>query len=235
MYSSSALLHELQRVSLNPCAMGIAGRSGGGHQHVCEHSYPDPRSGDSLDESRELDFATAENLPLVARTLAQLGGVVIVEYDADRQRLVFRAGRSESGTRQPTPIEQHASSSRSIAFDYDVEGSERRSLGSVDVDAGAWWSAELTVPNGDAGQQGGTLFLRLERHGVPLDGYLGATDVELSLPEAEVDQIAGLLIRLVDQAHQDGVVLSRPRVRERIWRRYTLSGCTGDARRLRLV
>lgn len=233
MHSSFSVRQEFQRLPVSLCAMGSTRRAGG--RHVREHSHPGGPSAVPLAETSELDFASAENLLRMARTLAEVGGVVIVEYDSEQRRLVFRArGAQRAPMAKPMRPEQDAASPRSTPFDYEDGGSERRSLGSVSVDAEAWWSAELTVPDGDVGRQGGTLFVRLKRHGVGLDGYLGATEIDVSLPEAEVDQVIALLTGLVDQARRDGVVSSRPRVNERM-PRYLPPRTARAERRLRLI
>jgi hypothetical protein len=97
------------------------------------------------------------------------------------------------------------------ALDYEDEGSERLSLGSVAVEDGSWWSAALTVPEGDAhsGRGRGTLFLRLARHGSPPSDYRGEVEMELSVPGAEADAVVALLAGVVDQARRDGVLPAR--------------------------
>jgi hypothetical protein len=102
-----------------------------------------------------------------------------------------------------------ASSSQAGALDYEDEGSERLSLGSVALDAESWWSAALSVPGSDMGSGDDALFVRLERHGSLPDGYRGSVEAELSLPGSEIDSVVTLLRGIVDQARQDGVLPAR--------------------------
>jgi hypothetical protein len=62
--------------------------------------------------------------------------------------------------------------------DYEQEPAERRVLGSVQVDAVAWWSGALTVPDGNDG----AALLKLTRHG----------------PEAHTDGAIDAVVRLTE-------------------------------------
>lgn len=86
---------------------------------------------------------------------------------------------------------------------YESEGSERRSLGSVAVTAGARWIATLTVPVG----REHVAFVELERRGdLPL-GYRGSEErAAFSFPSGEADAVVNLLAGLVAQGRADGVL-----------------------------
>jgi hypothetical protein len=87
--------------------------------------------------------------------------------------------------------------------EYESEGSERRSLGSVDVASDARWTGMLTVPivNADVA------FFQLERRGETPPNYRGAEETAaFSLPIAEADAVVALLSGLVAQARTDGVL-----------------------------
>jgi hypothetical protein len=88
---------------------------------------------------------------------------------------------------------------------YDDEGSEARSLGSVSVGAGAWWSVALSVP-GTPEAARDTVLLRIERHGAPAVEGHGHVGVDLILPPAEIDALVTLLVGVVAQARRDGVL-----------------------------
>jgi hypothetical protein len=98
---------------------------------------------------------------------------------------------------------------REWPLQYQDEGSERLSLGSVSVGAEAWWSVALSVPDGEGGAAADTIFVRFERHGSHPSGYRGSVEAELSLPRAEVDAIVTLLAGVVDQARRDSVLPAR--------------------------
>ncbi|HYM68871.1 MAG TPA: hypothetical protein VEZ44_04685 [bacterium] len=101
---------------------------------------------------------------------------------------------------------------------YEAESSERRTIGSVSVTGGGWWSAALTVPITDPG----AAFLHVERRGDLPAGYRGGEDAaSLAMPVGEVDAVVALLVGLIRHAQADGVLpgagASEPakRVRER--------------------
>jgi hypothetical protein len=99
-----------------------------------------------------------------------------------------------------------ASGSRAGSLGYEHEGSERQALGSITVEGGSWWSAALSVPEGDVGTGRDTLFLRLQRHGSPPVDYRGSVEAELTLPLSEIDAVVRLVAGIVDQARRDGVL-----------------------------
>jgi hypothetical protein len=88
---------------------------------------------------------------------------------------------------------------------YDDEGSEARSLGSVSVGAGAWWSVALSVPGASKAARD-TVLVRIERHGPPADERHGQVGVDLILSPAEIDALVTLLGGVVAQARRDGVL-----------------------------
>jgi hypothetical protein len=89
---------------------------------------------------------------------------------------------------------------------YESEGSERRSLGSVNVAADARWLASLTVPIAT----GDVVFVHVERRGALPAGYRGGKEaVAFSLPISEADALVDLLAGIVAQARQDGVLPGR--------------------------
>jgi hypothetical protein len=88
-------------------------------------------------------------------------------------------------------------------FLYESEGSEHRSLGSISIEAGARWTATLTVPIPPRS----IAFLQLERRGDLPAGYLGAEESALlSLPIGETEAVIALLTGVVAQARRDGVL-----------------------------
>ena len=93
---------------------------------------------------------------------------------------------------------------------YESEGSEKRTLGSVSVTAGARWTATLTVPVG----RDHVAFLELERRGdLPL-GYRGSEErAAFSFPAGEADALVSLLAGLVAQGRADGVLRGDSRER----------------------
>jgi hypothetical protein len=87
--------------------------------------------------------------------------------------------------------------------EYESEGSERRSLGSVDVASDARWTGTLAVPivNADVA------FFQFERRGATPPNYRGSEEsAAFSLPIAEADAVVALLSGLVAQARTDGVL-----------------------------
>jgi hypothetical protein len=93
---------------------------------------------------------------------------------------------------------------REQAFRYESEGSARLSQGAVSVGPEAWWSVALSVPDAEGHRPDDTLFLQLERHGVPPADYRGDTEIQLSLPRSEVDAVVALLAGVVSEAHRSG-------------------------------
>lgn len=86
---------------------------------------------------------------------------------------------------------------------YESEGSERRTLGSIPVNAVARWTATLTVPIDGAD----VAFLQVARRGPLPPGYRGAEEsVLLSLPTGEVDAVIALVAGVVAHARRDGVL-----------------------------
>lgn len=84
---------------------------------------------------------------------------------------------------------------------YESEGSERRTVGSVSVASGSWWTATLALPTTDPG----AVFLHVERHGQRADGYLGGEDaMSLALPAGEIDAVVCLIVALVKDARASG-------------------------------
>lgn len=116
---------------------------------------------------------------------------------------LFRAGMH--GTRGPS-IEETRRRVRERANEYEDGGSERRSLGAISVPGGAWWAGTLVAPTSDAGSDGDVVFLRFQRHGERPAGYLGETQMDLSVPRSELGAVVRLVTGLVDQARQDGVI-----------------------------
>ena len=174
--------------------------------------------------ARELPSLTADNLPIVAQTLAQLGELVMLGYDERARRFVCFAraprpaaptaaspGHPEADLLERKPAHSTERTGRRGAVDaaigaleYEAGGNERCVLGSVTTDAGSWWSVVLAVP-GDT-PAGNTLFVRLARHGPTPADYRGAIEAELSLPASEVDSVVVLLTGVIDQARRDGVL-----------------------------
>jgi hypothetical protein len=91
---------------------------------------------------------------------------------------------------------------------YEDEGSERRSLGSVAVGGGAWWSIALTVPASTASAREDVVLVRLERHGEMPAGVPSSAADALLLPASEIEAVLLLLAGVVDQARRDGVLPS---------------------------
>ena len=86
---------------------------------------------------------------------------------------------------------------------YEDEGSTREAHGAVSVGRGAWWSAVLATPIDPS--WGGTVVLRLERHGDDAPGARGAREALLVAGD-ELDAIVTLLAGVVAQARRDGVL-----------------------------
>jgi hypothetical protein len=114
-------------------------------------------------------------------------------------------------TPMPHPPQQRSSRAvgpfrvREWGVGYDDEGSEARSLGSVSVGAGAWWSVALTVP-GTSEAARDTVLVRIERYGPPADERHGHVSADLVLPPSEIDALVTLLTGVVAQARRDGVL-----------------------------
>jgi hypothetical protein len=86
---------------------------------------------------------------------------------------------------------------------YEPEGSERRTLGSVDVAPDARWMATLTVPIPDDG----VVFVHLERRGTLPAGYRGSEETAaFSLPASETEALVALLAGVTAQARREGVL-----------------------------
>ena len=128
---------------------------------------------------------------------------------------MFSLARTDMATRCLTPTPGHSRHRwgveraplrvREWGHRYDDEGSEARSLGSVSVGAGTWWSVALSVPGApDAVRD--TVLVRIERHGAPDDERHGHGAVDLVLPSSEIDAVVTLLGGVVAQARRDGVL-----------------------------
>jgi hypothetical protein len=89
---------------------------------------------------------------------------------------------------------------------YEDEGRERLVRGAVSVAADAWWSAALSVPEGDDQSPDDTVFVRFERHGASPAGYRGSAEADLSFPRSEIGAIVVLLAGIVDQARRTGAL-----------------------------
>jgi hypothetical protein len=114
-----------------------------------------------------------------------------------------------SGTRLNLEVPEWASGARVVREDvanygsYEAEGSERRTLGSINVPADARWQGELTVPIGSSS----VMFVHLEREGTLPAGYRGSEErTFFSIPVGEADAVVALLAGLIAQARRDGVL-----------------------------
>jgi len=86
---------------------------------------------------------------------------------------------------------------------YEDEGSERSSVGSVSVDLDSYWRATISVPLPKAD----TVFVRIEREGTLPKGYVGAEEsAGWSMPMAELDLVTELLAGVIRQGRKDGVI-----------------------------
>ena len=110
-----------------------------------------------------------------------------------------------------TRSEMHASRPfwlvREASPEYEGEGSEHRTLGSISVTADAHWTATLIVPI----PVRGVVFLDLERRGPLPTGYRGSEEsAHFSVPLGEIDAVAALLTGIVADARRDRVLPPRP-------------------------
>jgi hypothetical protein len=127
-------------------------------------------------------------------------------------RVLFGSLRAREDARRSgvnLEMSKLASSGRVVREDvsnyasYEAEGSERRSIGTINVTADARWLATLTVPISDSR----VAFVHVERHGALPAGYRGNEEsAHFSLPIDETDALVALLAGIVDQARRDGVL-----------------------------
>jgi hypothetical protein len=86
---------------------------------------------------------------------------------------------------------------------YEPEGSDSRATGSVSLQGGGWWSADLIVST----RRADDILLSIQRHGTP--GQEDAAGVDIRLRPADLEALPALLNGVIAQARRDGVLARR--------------------------
>jgi len=89
---------------------------------------------------------------------------------------------------------------------YEPEGSDRRATGSVSLDSGGWWSADLIVSI----RREDEILLTFHRHGAP-GREADEESVDLCLRPPDLEALPVLLNGVIAQARRDGVLSRRAR------------------------